>query len=136
MEQIVRVTRLLPDNMAEVVRLRGSACSGNCHQCAGCGANSQKILLRAHNPIGAKPGDMVKIQSDSSPILKAAAMLYVLPLVMFLAGYILGENLWGRGILVSLCAFGLSMIPVRRIDRRLTGKMVYTITDLAGSSTC
>lgn len=136
MEQIVRVTGLLPDNMAEVVRVRESACSGDCHQCAGCGATGQTMVLQAHNPIGAKPGDLVKIQSESSPILKAAAILYVLPLVMFLAGYILGENLWGRGILVSLCALAISMIPIRLIDRYLTGKMVYTITDLAGKSAC
>lgn len=131
MEQIVRVRRLLPDGMAEVIRVRESACSGDCHQCSGCGAAKETLVLQAGNPIDAKPGDLVKIQSASTPVLKAATVLYILPLVMFLLGYLLGEHLWGKGILVSLCAFALSMLPVRRIDRYLTNKMVYTITGFA-----
>lgn len=132
MEQVVRVCRVLSDGMAEVVRIRESACSGDCHQCSGCGAARETMILKAENPIGAKAGDLVKVQSDSSPVLKAAAVLYILPLVMFLAGYLLGENLWGRGILVSLICFALGMIPLRLINRYLDKKMTYTITEFAG----
>lgn len=132
MEQVVRVCRVLSDGMAEVVRIRESACSGDCHQCSGCGAARETMILKAENPIGAKVGDLVKVQSDSSPVLKAAAVLYILPLVMFLAGYLLGENLWGRGILVSLICFALGMIPLRLINRYLDKKMTYTITEFAG----
>lgn len=132
MEQIVHIDRLLPDGTAVATLVRQSACSGDCHQCSGCGAAKQTMELRAQNPIGAKPGDVVKVESESSPILKAAAVLYILPLVLFLAGYLLGENLWGRGILVSLCALALGVIPVRLIDRYLRKKMVYTITGFVG----
>ena len=52
MEQSVRVKRLLPDGMAEVIRVRESACSGDCHKCSGCGAAQQNLLLTARNPIG------------------------------------------------------------------------------------
>ena len=38
MEQIVRVRRLLENGNAEVVHVRESACSGDCHKCSGCGA--------------------------------------------------------------------------------------------------
>lgn len=132
MEQIVRVCRVLPNGVAEVVRIRESACSGDCHQCSGCGAARETVVLKAENPINAKVGETVKIRSDSSPVLKAAAVLYLLPLVLFLAGYILGENLWGRGILVSLIGFALGMVPLRLINRYLDKKMTYTITELAG----
>lgn len=132
MEQIVRIDRLLPGGMAEATLVRQSACSGDCHQCSGCGAAQQTMTLQAHNPVGAKPGDVVKVESESSPILKAAAVLYILPLILFLAGYLLGENLWGRGILVSLGAFALGMVPVRLIDRYLRKKMIYTITGFVG----
>lgn len=128
MEVNVKVCRLLPDGMAEVVRIRESACSGDCHKCSGCGAAKQTVLFTAHNPIGAQPGDSVVVESDTAAVLKGAALLYVLPLVTFLAGYILGENLWGRGILVSILGFVLGMLPIKLYDRHLAKKeTVYTI---------
>ena len=128
MEQTVQVVRLLPDGMAEVTRVRESACSGDCHKCAGCGAAKQTMRLEAKNAIGAKPGDLVIIESDTASVLKGAALLYVLPLVTFLTGYIAGENLWGRGILVGIAAFALGMLPIKLYDRHLAKKgTVYTI---------
>ena len=128
MEQNVVVRRLLPDGMAEVMRIRESACSGDCHKCAGCGSAKQTMLFQAHNPIGAVPGDVVVVESDTAEVLKGAAVLYVLPLVTFLAGYIAGETWWGRGLLVGILAFVLGMIPIKCYDRHLAKKgTVYTI---------
>ena len=128
MEQTVTIRRLLPDGMAEVVRIRESACSGDCHKCAGCGATQQTMLFTAHNPIGAKPGDSVVVESDTATVLSGAVLLYVLPLLTFLAGYIVGENLWGRGVLVSILGFVLGMLPIKLYDRHLAKQgTVYTI---------
>lgn len=132
MEQTVKVHRLLPDGMAEVLRVRESACSGDCHKCAGCGATSQTMLFAAHNPIQAQPGDWVTVESDTATVLKGAVVLYVLPLVTFLAGYIMGENLWGKGILLSILGFLLGLLPVKLYDRHLAKKgTVYTIKSYA-----
>lgn len=132
MEQTVTVRRLLPDGMAEVIRVRESACSGDCHKCAGCGATSQKMFFTAQNAIGARVGDQVIVTSDTATVLKGAALLYILPLLTFLAGYILGENLWGRGIVCSLLGFVLGMLPIKLYDRHLAKKgTVYTITAYA-----
>lgn len=136
MEQTVRVICLLPEQMAQVQLVRQSACSGDCHQCAGCGAAKQTLIFQARNPIGAVPGDVVSVQSDASPVLKAAAMLYLLPLALFVTGYLLGQQLGGYAVLASLCGFGLGLLPVRALDRYLRGKMVYTITDFAGKRSC
>lgn len=132
MEQIVLVRRICEDGMAEVSKVRESACSGDCHQCAGCGAARETVVLRAKNPVGAKAGDVVKIESASSPVLKAAAALYLLPILLFLCGYVLGENLWGKGVLVSLCGLCLGAVPARVIDRRLAKKLSYTVTAFVG----
>lgn len=132
MEQTVLVRRLIQDGMAEVSLVRESACSGDCHKCAGCGAAQETLIFQAHNPIGAQVGDVVKVQSKSSPVLKAAAVLYLLPLVLFVAGYLLGEHLWGRGVLVSLIGFVLGAVPIRPLDRHLKKTMQYTITEFAG----
>ena len=133
MEQVVRVKRLMADGMAEVIRIRESACSGDCHKCSGCGAAQQTMLLTAKNPIGARPGDMVVVSSDSSHVLKAAAVLYLLPLVLFLAGYLLGENLWQRGAVMGICGLVLGIALVKLYDRLLSKKQIeYTITGFAG----
>lgn len=132
MEQIVKVRRLLPNQMAEVIRIRESACSGDCHKCSGCGAATQKMLLTAHNPISAQPGDMVVLTSESKTVLKAAAVLYLLPLVLFLTGYLAGESLWGKGVLMGVVGLFLGLALVKIYDRTLSKKdIAYTITAFA-----
>ena len=75
MEQLVRVLVCSPDGTARVVHVRESACSGDCHKCAGCGAAKETVEITAQNPIGASPGDLVIIRSASGPVLAAAAVL-------------------------------------------------------------
>ena len=132
MEQTVRVHRILEDGSAEVIRVRESACSGDCHKCSGCGSGQQTMVLRAENPIGAKAGDWVVIEAKSSAVLKAAVMLYIVPLVLFITGYLVGEHLWQRGILVSLTGLVLGLVLVKILDKNMTKKgSVYTITGYA-----
>ncbi len=131
MEQNVRVTKVLPDGTAQVLRLRESACSGDCHKCAGCGASQQKMLLTVRDPIGVKPGDLVTIQADTGPVLKAAALLYILPVVLFIGGYLLGEYLWESGIVLSLVGLLAGFFLVKLYDRHMTAqKIVFTITGI------
>ena len=89
MDQIVRVKKIYEDGTAQVICIRESACSGDCHKCSGCGAAKEAILLTVENPIGAGVGDLVNIRSETGPVLKAAAVLYMLPLVLFFAGYLM-----------------------------------------------
>ena len=117
MEQLVRVQKCNDDGTAEVMHVRQSACSGDCHKCSGCGAAKETLMLSAQNPIGAKPGDMVIIQSGSGPVLAAAAMLYILPLILFITGYLMGEHLWQRGGLVGCMAFLLGIVLAGVYDR-------------------
>ena len=128
MEQLVRVRQTYEDGTAQVLHIRESACSGDCHKCSGCGAAKETLLLLANNPIGAKPGELVKIRSESAPVLGAAAVLYMLPLVLFFAGYFIGAN-WGLGALIGCLAFGagigIAVVYDRTVAKRR--KPVYTI---------
>lgn len=136
MEQIVRVRRTFPNGTAEVVRVRESACSGDCHKCSGCGAAQQTMLLTVQNPIGAAAGDTVIISSDTGTVLKAAALLYILPVVTFIAGYLVGEHLWAQGPLVAILGFILGMALIKLYDRHLAKKdTVYTIKGYGPKST-
>jgi sigma-E factor negative regulatory protein RseC len=132
MEQIVKVRRLLPDDMAEVIRIRESACSGDCHKCSGCGAAKQTMLLTARNLIDAKPGDLVVLSSETKTVLKAAAVLYLVPLFLFLLGYLLGESLLEMGALLGIAGLLLGLAVVKIYDRALAKKdIAYTITAFA-----
>lgn len=129
MEQLVRVRQVFEDGTAQVERMRESACSGDCHKCSGCGAAKQTVLLEAQNPIGARPGQLVIIQSESGPVLKAAVILYMMPLVLFFLGYALGV-LWKHGALCACLGFALGIALAVIYDRQCAGKQktVYTIS--------
>lgn len=133
MTQTVRVQKLLDNGNAQVVHVRQSACSGDCHKCSGCGAVQEAMTLIARNPIGAKPGDMVVIESQTGPVLAAAAMLYVVPLVLFFLGYLIGSLQWDKGPLCACIAFALGIAVSVLYDRIAVKKkqIVYTITGYA-----
>lgn len=133
MEQTVKVRRVFPDGTAQVIRIRESACSGDCHKCSGCGAAQQTMLFTARNPIGAAVGDMVIVSADSAPVLKAAAILYILPLVLFFAGYIGGAYLGGISGWLGALGFILGIVCVVLYDRHAAKKRetIYTITGFA-----
>ena len=136
MEQLVRVKTIHADGSATVLHMRQSACSGDCHKCSGCGAAQETIELRVPNAIGAEPGDFVTIESASGPVLQAAAVLYLVPMVLFFLGYLAGAMLWGRGALVGCLAFAAGIVLAVVYDRLVAQKKkpVYTMTGFAGQS--
>lgn len=136
MEQIVTVERLLPEGRAQVSCERKSACSGDCHKCAGCGAAAETVTVEADNPIGAGPGDRVVVRSESRTVLKAAAVLYAVPVVLFFLGWGLGE-LAGRlpglfGGLGFALGLGLALLYDRKIAKRKSA--AYEIVGYAGEN--
>lgn len=76
---------------------RKSACDG-CHQqkdgrgCAMCTLMGDKAKLqsRACNPLGAQPGDTVLLETPSARVLGYGALVFLAPLGLGLAGYLLG----------------------------------------------
>ena len=129
MEQIAQIQKVFPDGTAEVIRLMEGNCSGNCTVCGGC---EPKPFL-AHNPIDAKPGDRVHLEPDAKVSRIITTMLFTIPPVLLLAGYLLGEHLWSRGTLIGLTGGVLGLGLVMMQDKRLSKKypITYTITALA-----
>jgi len=132
MQQLVKVLTCGTDDTAQVVYVRQSACSGDCHKCSGCGAVQQSMIFTARNAIGARPGDLVTVESATGPVLKAAAVLYMLPLVLFIAGYLIGMQ-WNLGGVTGGLAFVLSIGLIIAYDRLVMKKKntVYTIIGYA-----
>lgn len=129
MQQLVKVQCCNPDGSATVIHIRQSACSGDCHKCAGCGAVQERVVFSAQNPIGAKPGDVVTVETKTGPVLAAAAVLYLLPLLLFFVGCILGSA-WNKTYLIGAVGFVLGIAIAVLYDRLVAKKQntVYTIT--------
>ena len=102
MTQIATVERLLDRDYAVISVPRKSACGHDCEECAGCGVTGAAVEARAANPIGAEPGQKVVVQSDTQKMLGIVAMVYLIPVVLFLACYL------GTMLLVSPSAAGIA----------------------------
>ncbi len=102
MTQIATVERLLDRDYAVISVPRKSACGHDCEECAGCGVTGTAVEARAANPIGAEPGQKVVVQSDTQKMLGIVAMVYLIPVVLFLACYL------GTMLLVSPSAAGIA----------------------------
>lgn len=87
------------------------------------------MILTVKNPVGAKPGQLVCITAGSGPVLKAAAVLYLLPIGLLIAGYLL-LMAYGLGWLGGFFGFLLGGLLVWLYDRKVAAKQntEYTIT--------
>lgn len=130
MKQLVRVQKCNDDGTAQVIRTRASVCFEDCRECSGCGVGRQDMILIADNPIGAGPGQVVTLRRKPGPVLTAAAVRYLMPLGLFLIGYLVCELAWMQGPLGGVLAFvpGIILAEIygfRMAEKRKTG---YTIT--------
>lgn len=107
MTQEAVVTRVFPNNMAEVAVTRTTACGGNCGNCESCIFQSQ-LKTMAKNGISASPGQRVLIESKSSKVFGAALLVYIMPLLFFLVGFVLAYFLGAsEGICIAVSFAGL-----------------------------
>ena len=98
------VTKLLPNRMAEVAVTRSTACGGNCGSCEACQFQNELKTI-AKNTVGAQPGQKVTIETSSSVIFGAAMLVYVMPLVFFVIGYIIAGALGASEGICVLTSF-------------------------------
>ena len=130
------VVESLAANGDAVVRVyQKSACGHDCSDCAGiCGAK-RAIKVQARNPLMAAPGDLVTVETGTARIIRAAALVYLLPLAVLLCGcflgYVLGgsetvQALAGLSGLLAGCACAVGINRFIRKDRPLE----YTIINI------
>ena len=119
MEQQAKVIRIVSDTVAKVAVKRKSACSGDCHTCHGCPHPDEIVMVNADNFLGAKAGDDVIIRSDTGRVLKLAAMLYLMPMVLFFLGYFLTPGGEGARLSVGGVAFVVGILICVYVSRSM-----------------
>ena len=109
MKQNGTVTKLLDRGRALVAVERTTACGGHCGGCEACVFDS-RLLIEAENTICARPGEQVVLESETKRVLGAAALVYLLPVALFFAGYAAGALLsltQGQCVATSLLGVAL-----------------------------
>lgn len=126
------VTRLIDQHNAEVEVERGTACGGNCGSCEAC-VFQNTIRTIAKNRVSALPGQRVTIESKTSDVLGAAALLYIVPFILFFIGYAIAAALHlseGLCILFAAVFFAVG-IAVNVILQRNRKKAAITFDIIA-----
>ena len=134
MTQIATVERIIDAGHAEISVPRKSACGHDCEECAGCGVTGAAVHAKAINPIGAKPGQKVVVESSTKKMLRIVALVYLTPVVLFMLGYLLTFPLSSVALryLVAVAGFVLGILAAVAYDRRLRdqGGLSFTIVRL------
>lgn len=108
--------------VGEIARIKTSR-HNDCENCGACPGNSA-MVLEARNPLGAKVGQRVMIEVQEIGMLKAAFIVYVLPLLAIfagaIAGYYLAEYLKQAALWFEvsggLIAFVFSVLYIKYFD--------------------
>ena len=135
MTQIATVQRIIDSKYAVISVPRKSACGHDCEECAGCGVSGAAVRARAVNTVGAKVGQKVVVQSDTNKMLRIVALVYLIPVVLFLAGYLL-PTLIGLSVAMqytlAILGFAAGIAAAVAYDRRLRarGGLSFTIVRL------
>ena len=135
MTQIATISRIIDTNYAEISVPRKSACGHDCEECAGCGVSGAAVHAKAANPIDALPGQKVVVESNTGKMMHIIILVYLIPVVLFLAGYFIMAFL-GTSVPVqygvAIAGFLVSIVAAIRYDRKLRerGGLSFTIVRL------
>ena len=100
---------------------------GVCHSCSArgiCHLGGQKgtMEVEAWNRLGAAVGDRVQVRISGRSTLTAAFLLYLVPLLGFLLGVLIGESLTGDqvwAVVIGLAFLAVIYGVIRLLDRRI-----------------
>lgn len=124
-----RVIELTPKGAK--IEVTPSPICGSCAQAEACSASREKTkIILAQNPIGAKIGDLVKIELKEKSRTTAVLLVFGLPIFFLLIGIIVGEIIAGDKLAISLGGSGLviAFILIKLIDRWLSKKTSFLPT--------
>lgn len=114
--------------LAEIEVSRSTMCDG-CQKNGGCAhhcelsgivANSGKMRTTAQNTIGAKPGDTVEVETESTKVLGYAALVFVMPILVCAVFYFLADAVFSSetyALIAAAAGFVLSFLGISFFDR-------------------
>ncbi len=133
MIELGRVLKRLDGGRVEVEVIRHTDC-GDCKIC-GSFTDGKPNSLVARNLIGAGEGDTVRIEVEPKRMMGLSALVFLLPILTFVVGYVLVMVFIGQGttgqtalsIAGGLAVMVLSFIPVVRYAKNQKVPLVRVI---------
>ncbi|NMC57764.1 MAG: SoxR reducing system RseC family protein [Eubacteriaceae bacterium] len=118
------------ENKAKISIQKHSACK----KCGVCkyDAESKMLTAEAVNNIGAKEGDEVEIAMDFDVLMSASLIAYIIPIIMFIIGCVLGFYLISPAnpilsFIVGLIFIAITYLIIRMFDKRGKFKKKYSM---------
>ena len=124
MEQVGSVVDIKEDIAVVAVRRHAT-----CGKCGGCGvaiSGGGDNYIEAQNVVNAVVGQTVKVATDTSNVLKASFVVYIVPMLFLLVGIWLGQVIDGEfgvfarfDIIMGIIFFVGSFLVVRGYDKKM-----------------
>ncbi|MEF9992705.1 MAG: SoxR reducing system RseC family protein [Peptostreptococcaceae bacterium] len=123
MNQHGYVVELVDSITAKIKMQQHSACA-SCGKCAS-STDKKDIVVEVDNTIGAKIGDYVEVNMDSMDVIKAASIVYAIPLIALLGGTIISYGIlsyidisFNKEVISGFFGIGLTVISYLFIKSR------------------
>lgn len=119
--QIAKI-QVMRSTMCEGCEKRGKG--GTC-ACGELMFSKREMIAEASNEIGAEPGELVEIETDSAVVLRYAALVFLLPVAAFIVLYGIADALTAHPYIPWIAAgagFLFSFLPALIAERRRRGK--------------
>ncbi|MDR5658076.1 SoxR reducing system RseC family protein [Serpentinicella sp. ANB-PHB4] len=126
------VTQILGDNAKVQIRRHSS-----CEKCNACSAGREKSMeVIAINKVNAQVGEEVSLDLESQNVLKAAFIIYMIPLITLLVGISISMALFSRldtrinvemiSAIIGVLSMALTFVIIRSKNKQLESKGKYT----------
>lgn len=114
-EAVIEVSRATMCDGCE----KHGGCDGKC-EITGLLSTGGKMKTKAKNALGAAVGDTVEVETESKKVLGYAALVFILPLVVAVVGYIVADSVWhteASGLIGAAVGFVLTFAGIAVFDR-------------------
>lgn len=111
-------------NTAKLAVKKVSGCGTDCSACSG-SCEQKSEILDINNTLGAKPGDFVEISTDSTKLIKYMLLIYGVPLLFLIVGFVAGFSVSNNemySLLAGVLALALGGFIVNRVDKKIGNK--------------
>lgn len=121
----------------KIAKVRASRHS-DCDSCGAC-PGDKATIMDVYNRVDARVGQRVIIEIPEANMLKAAFVVYMLPLLTIFVGYLIGvwisQKYGSPALLTEVCtsiaAFALTLVYIKFFDRSMSKiKMMPVITEV------